>query len=697
MNKITSNKNILGYIAVLIWPLIYCFRFVISGESFSQTISNDFYYLYDCKVYLLDKLSNFEIPFWSPSEGCGYPFFSNPFTQTFYPLNFFLTAFYKIAGGYSYADHQKFTIIGLSIFSAGLLLWLRLFNIKMFYAVIAVCIAAVSSKVTEILRFPTAVHTVAWIPFILYGCTLALDSTKKFKASLIIFASTVMLITAGYPYNAYHSLFLIFPYIILIAYLKEKNICFKDSIYSFKKFLTVIIVSFTAAAVICYPYIKGIRNLFDQISFRKGEDFGFATFYKFNFSDTIGSLIYPPASPIEGWYYFGITGLLIIFCGSLILLIKRKEYKIQLIIFGIIFLWFVIISYITYGENSYLFRLLWNYFPGFSRIRIWGRMNIIFIPAIAFLIAYSLTIMEKYFSETPIEKTEKFISSLKLIIPVIAVFCLVIFLTQYHFFSNRIEKNFTISYSKTLYQELNEKSFLIISIISFGVIILFISFSKLLIRNKLYSAAVILLFVLNITDLYNAGSMQWALKKSPDITRKILNINDIDMQSLSTPRVNKMYLISLTPEFHVGSVDEWYFENYNKFLSDFKNSISEENMESSLLSFDELLGISSGKRFFCSKSINFNKTYDFTEDSKNFEAANSVNVITENYTGDELICSVDFKEPGYFSFIDNYDKGWKAEVNGKETEIEKLFGTFKSLKLGTGMNRIRLRYCPEFF
>src|SRR5262249_13252386 len=46
-----------------------------------------------------------------------------------------------------------------------------------------------------------------------------------------------------------------------------------------------------------------------------------------------------------------------------------------------------VISYITYGRHSYLFLLLWRFFPLFARLRVWGRMNIILVPLLAWLLS----------------------------------------------------------------------------------------------------------------------------------------------------------------------------------------------------------------------------------------------------------------------------------------------------------------------
>lgn len=689
-------KIFLAYVTVFIWPFIYCIRFVISGESFSLTISNDFYYLYDLKVYLLDKLSNLNFPLWSPSESCGYPFYSNPFSQVFYPLNIFLTAFYKIAGGYSYADHQKFTVLGLSIFSVGLLAWLRSLNINILYAVIAVCLVALSSKMTEILRFPNAVHTVAWIPFILYGCTIAVYKKNKFFPAVVIFLSTVMMITAGYPYNAYHSVFLVIPYVIFLLLLHHKKICFNNSDFSFIKYFLTLFISFLSAVIVCYPFIKGIKELMNNVAFRKGEDFAFSTFFKFTFKDTLGSLVYPPAASIEGWYYFGIAVLLLVSAAFVFFILNKTAYKKEFVIFLTILLWFFIVSYITYGEDSFLFKILWDYFPGFSRLRIWGRMNVIFVPVFCFLVAYSLkfftdTIKNKF---TDIKTGRNIFSNTIIMLTVIYILMLSV---QLYLFKTIEVKSYTISYAKNLYREISESSFIIIGAVSFILIISSLVISKYINIKAAVTLFIISVILINTYDLYNAGSMQWASRGKTDTKRTVINTDEINMLSLTTPRNEKLSLISLTPRFNTGFVDEWSYESYKKFVENFKNSLDEENMERSLLAFNELTGIDNGKRFFLSDRINSGSVPDFIDDSRRYDSLNLIELKVEKYTGDELICIAEVKSDGYFSFIDNWDSNWKAEVNGKETEIQKLFGTFKSVKIGKGINRIEFIYSPEFY
>ena len=155
---------------------------------------------------------------------------------------------------------------------------------------------------------------------------------------------------------------------------------------------------------------------------RTGKNFAYSTSHVFNFEDTVGSLVYPPAAQAEGWYFFSITGVLIII---LYLLSGRKtaqdreetgnSKKTMLIspnpcdlwpkLFFII--WISTISYISYGRYSHLFILLWKFMPGFSSLRVWGRLNIILVPIFAWLLSMAYMSFESMISDKDVSDIRK--------------------------------------------------------------------------------------------------------------------------------------------------------------------------------------------------------------------------------------------------------------------------------------------------
>jgi hypothetical protein len=255
----TPSRRIAGCLAAaaFLWPAIYLCRDIISIRGTYTAIGNDFgglYYGY--KAYLLAGLAQGHFPLWSPSEAAGYPFFSNPFAQAFYPLNLLLIPYYILAGGYSVMDHQIFTVLGLCIFSLGLYLWLRLILPNPRAALWGVLIMSVSFKMTEIVRFPNAVHSAAWYPWILYAVTkLFLSKTNKetlLNAAIFIF-SVVCLCTAGYPYYIYYSVFLFPVYFCIFLWPFLGRQLFGNMKFQIKRGIISTIAASTIAACICAP------------------------------------------------------------------------------------------------------------------------------------------------------------------------------------------------------------------------------------------------------------------------------------------------------------------------------------------------------------------------------------------------------------------------------------------------------------
>ncbi len=391
---------------VFCWPMLYLFRriFIVNGDYI--TISNDFILLYyKYKIYLLDCLANFHFPLWSPSEAAGFPFYTNPFAQVFYPFNALLVLWYKAFGGYTPVDHQLFTVLGISIFSLGLFMWLKLINKDIKAVAFAVLVMSVSFKVTEIIRFPNAVHSMAWYPWILYALTRVMfsDSVKEAaKSAGLLALFGIFLCTAGYPYFVYYTIFLVLPYLLAFLITPLRTRLFGERPVYLKRAFAAMLAAGFATLLMCAPHLIGIKRLMSQTIDRAGKDFQYSTSHVFNFKDTIGSLVYPPAASTEGWYFFSITALLIILMylfsrdgnaqntsqnhtGSQCASTGGAAIKFFLLA------WIATITYISYGRSSYLFTLLWKYMPGFSSLRVWGRLNIILVPIIAWLLSIAFS------------------------------------------------------------------------------------------------------------------------------------------------------------------------------------------------------------------------------------------------------------------------------------------------------------------
>ena len=422
-------KHIILAVGVFFWPVIYLFRHVFPINGTYAAIGNDFISLYfRHKVYLLANLVQFHLPLWSPSEAAGFPFYTNPFAQACYPLNIPLALWYKIAGGYGPVDQQVFTVLGLSIFALGLFMWLKSINKNIRAVLFAVLVMSISYKITETIRFPNAVHSAAWYPWVLYAMTRIMLSPSAKKAAqygILLAFSLICLCTAGYPYFAYYSLFLFVPYFMVFLVKPLRSRLIGPDLIDWKRALLTLVLAGAVAGLVCSPYILGVRHLVSQATDRGGKDFAYSTQHPFAFKDTLGSLVYPPAANTEGWYFFSITALLILIvylfaCKSSIPDGDGDEPSCDLTTRLFFLVWFAVVTYITYGRNSYLFAALWKYMPGFSRLRVWPRLNIILVPVIAWALSRAYAWFESSLLVADTSKNRKAPSIARLLITLLA-------------------------------------------------------------------------------------------------------------------------------------------------------------------------------------------------------------------------------------------------------------------------------------
>ncbi len=700
-------------VVAFLWPFVYLWPYVIPFyKGLYLAMGNDFeplYYRY--KVYLLDCLSHGNIPLWSPAEAAGFPFYSSPFAQVFYPLNLPLALFCKLMGGYTTLDHQRFTVLGISIFSLGLFLWLRELKFRPAVALTVAIVMASSMKITELRRFPNAVHSMAWYPWILLMITKILSKTywrDLARNGVLLCLFCICLLTAGYPYFVYYAIFLIGPYLLLWMIPRCRKMFFSvDTSLKARSWFTLV-VSGCTALLVCSPYLYKIAMLMAGTTDRGGNNLGFATFTVFSLRRTIGSLVFPPASQIEGWYYFGISGLFVILLylfnktdpGDRIDAVESGRLKKIILIF-----WIAVVSYITYGEKSYLFMLLWRFMPEFSKLRMWGRLNIILVPIIAWLLAMAYDYFEKRLislSDASNPDSCRLSRRFKMVLlfSFLSTAIVQTYMLVYRVFDVQWNRFYVTSFaslikyyarkyecvwllSPDVLSNIFGGTFLIAGLLAFVVLFALTSLSyRGVIRPGKVSACVCASFLcLSILDVSSVGMWTWTSSFGVKESRRVLDVRGINERSFGVARTDGNKTLPLSDKFSVGTVPNWYFNRYIAF---------HERTEGELDARNKLLGVVDGTRVYFSEKINHIRILEFLDDAKRF----SGKVCVLNYTGDELTLDVEAPVSGCLSFIDNWDQDWRVYVDNRPEKLELLFGTFKSVKLTSGKHKVRFVYEP---
>ena len=699
-------KNNTSIICILlIAPYLYLFphtfQFIEMGNDFELL-----YYSY--KKYIFEFVKIGELPLWSPSEALGYTLIFNPFAQYFYLPSWLLYSLGLLIGDLSKHTYFLYTIFGLSIYNVGQYFWLRKLNIDKKYCLLATIITCFGLKLTEILRFPNAVHTFAWFPWILYSITLSLQNSKTIKSSIIILISTLMVLTAGYPYYILYG-FILFSFYFFFINIPNVKIQIGDNFVknSFHKSFFTCLLPALIAFLIVLPWFSGISDVMEITRDRNLNDIKFSYILGSSFLDQVGSWILPPISIAEGHYYFGaIISMLIMyyfycfFTGKI-----NNSIEKYFLIFFLVF--FIFHFQIAAPESSIIFNFLWSKLEIIQSFRAYSRMNILLVPLMSVLICYSI----KNLDENIINKKDLF---------VVLLITLVVISLQFYFIE--------ISQSKTGYwtywqenrldiaayfasQKLQLASIILKSYNNYIYSIFFLlSFSVFAVSNQIKKKvtfySLILVFV--IGELFILANIQWAIPKGyydengyNKLNLEPLNTlkNSFTKKRVSTEvkgntyfRNQRQFNINYFDNFGIDAHTKLY-DKYFKRSGDFRKDINDETKEYikmfwSLEKYDE--------KIFFSSSLNYNNINNFMRDVLENKKINN-HVITYDkkiYDGDQILIKVDTKKDGFITFLDNWSPGWELYVNNKKQKIDKLFNTYKSAKIKAGKNIIFFKYAP---
>jgi hypothetical protein len=682
-----SYRNRFFLLILLIFPFIYLFPYILPLRvgDFDVAVGNDFRALYfSYKVYLLHFFSKFQIPLWSPSEACGYPLYSNPFSQFFYPLNIILVIYYKIVGYYSSVAHHRFTVFGISILSIGIYNWLKSIKINNLPAFMTALLTSVSVGSLEMLRFPNAVHTLCWFPWVLFAISKIFSSEKKkdyIKYSLFLIFFLISAITAGYPYYMFYSIFLFVPYFIFYLFRGQRLKLFGNDKKNITAAVIIIIFSVIIVGIISYPYIKNVIEITNQTTNRGGNDYEFSTDASELPIYTLGSLIFPPIADISNCFYFGLLNLFII----ILYFLRTKQSETGDNKKWVILIWIALLIYITYGSKSYLFDFFWNYFPFFSKLREWGKLNKIVFLLIAWLLGYAFSNFINIIEQKEILPKNKKIILFGLSISVL------IFITIsaiYKFASEQWDLYFIKSKifmlniyqpsvaAKVSYFLLNfNYVFAFFSLVLCVLIFLFIKYNFY--GNKNIKRKIIFIIILfSLVESFTFAPWLWTKAEK----HRIYGPLEIDnRKAFETQRTFLYKTVSLDNTYNAGLVSVWYYKSYVDFCEKYKDDS---------LNLKRILGISNKDKLFFTTDINHPDLKSFFIDVD----SNHPIITVKDYTGNSLDVDIDVNYDGYLNFIDNADSKWFATVNGKNTNIEKLFGTFKSVFISKGMNNVKFTF-----
>ena len=698
-------KNNLSIIFILvIAPYLYLFphtfQFIEMGNDFELL-----YYSY--KKYIFEFVKIGELPLWSPSEALGYTLIFNPFAQYFYLPSWLLYSLGLLIGDLSKHTYLLYTIFGLSIYNVGQYFWLRKLNIDKKYCLLATIITCFGLKLTEILRFPNAVHTFAWFPWILYSITLSLQNSKTIKSSIIILISTLMVLTAGYPYYILYGFILFSFYFFFVNIPKVKiqigHNFVKNSFH--KSFFTCLLPALIAFLIVL-PWFSGISDVMEITRGRNLNDIKFSYILGSSFLDQVGSWILPPISIAEGHYYFGaIISMLIIYYFYCFFTSKiNNSIEKYFLIFFLVF--FIFHFQIAAPESSIIFNFLWSKLEIIQSFRAYSRMNVLLVPLMSVLICYSI----KNLDENIINKKDLF---------VVLLITLAVISLQFYFIE--------ISQSKTSYwtywqenrldiaayfasQKLQLASIILKSYNNYIYSIFFLlSLIVFAVSNQIKKKVVfyLLILVFVIGELFILANIQWAIPKGyydengyNKLNLEPLNTlkNSFTKKRVSTEVKGNTYFRNQR-QFNINYFDVFGIESHTKMYDKYFNRKGEFKEDVSVINKKKvqfLWGLNHKKKVFFSSSIDYDFIEDLVDDIyKNDDNFNDKIIVdTAAYNGDEILIKYVSENQGYIIFMDNWSPGWEVTVNDINKDVELVLGSYKAVKINNGINKIIFKYKP---
>jgi hypothetical protein len=667
------KRYVLPALAFL-FPLIYYFRFVYPNTSL-LLIQNDFGWLYFVyKGYLADLVAHGHYPLWSPAEAGGYSFFGDPFAAAIYPLNVLPIMVRLLVGNYNYWFHQIFTVLGVCLFALGLYRWLdRVFQ-KPLPALFASVTLATCWSMGEFMRFPNAIHAIAWVPWVL----AAIHSAHHARRLAPIYGGMGALfceITAGYPYFVVYSFFLYGGY---IAYLH-----WASAGAGWRQRLVRQVALLTIPALISFPYGQAVSRVLRLTTDRAGGDFDFATMHQFGPIDLVGSFVFPPVSSFEGCFYGGI---LTVFLVVLYLWRARDTREKVAVVVGILgFLGLIL------GYRSYLFTPFWSFLPIVNQMRVFSRMTIVLLPILGIAIHQGYTILAEDLERNTRERE---IRPWAVGLVLGAVFAVQVFLYA-------VKDSFNQAYlsmqASSMPGGTREIDFLIYTIFTVAVVLFAMSVDwSTLRRGRVIVFAI--LAVLVTQDTGTQGRFLWTYSLST-----VLKYNGLDpstnqlSQAWQLAKRNSDFYRLIRDYFVLDRrgddlgltadgltkvpMDNFDYDRYTRFYQRYAEAKDQLN---------QLMG--QQKLFF--HTWLYDSLTEFLADTTANEGAAS-QLSIEFFDGNELRFSITTTKPGYVSWIDNFDPGWRAEVDGSRAPIELSLTTFKSVRLDhPGRHHVRFVYRP---
>jgi hypothetical protein len=741
----SNYQKIIIFITIILITLSFIFKDVISGNNVFATPDTQSASSVGLGMETY-KIENGEYPKWNPWIFSGIPStHSLQHVSRYYPPNFILKQLNKIGmpGFINYLLH--FIFAGLGCF---LILYKRKIN---YWASVygGMSFALMPYLITMIVHgHGSQMMTSAYIPWIYY----ALD---RLRENINIKNTSIFSLLIGFQLLRGHVQIAYFTWLIIGVYLifyfisgllkKEYKVSYNFYFYSF----IALIIGFGTAIQLYYP-----AHSYSNFSIRGGSGggtgFDYATAWSFSFGEMLtffnpnyygfGSVTYWGNMPFTDYpNYMGILTITLM----LIAIFNIRNTTIGILIF----IWSSSLL-LSFGHNTPIYKLFYDYFPFFNKFRV---------PAMFLIILqFSTALLSGLGFDYLLKNKSKWKNSIKNISIPIFVIIISFFTKNSLLESSGKSHNILDSFRLDM---INDGALKVI-IILFLALFLFTLFYKRIINKNLIGVGILtLLFI----DLYHVNyeiiqpSQQFTKSKlmMPHSDYKKLHKKDNIINFLKNDK-SEFRILPLPPllndnrwaGFQIGNVGGYHpakLQNYQSIMTDigfnspgllqmlnvkylitlnqlnhpmftevFKGNLNHQGILKNTYIYLNNLNIN--EIIFPHFITEYNTKSDLISSLKEptYSPLNTVYININNndkllngengigklhkYSkhADLITASIEMEGEGLIVFSEiYYPNGWECFVNNKMVEIIEINGLLRGIYLNEGFNEIKMTFNPK--
>ena len=689
------------------------------------------------RSFLVDQvIHHHRLPLWNPYEYGGTTFIGNPLSAIFYPLNVIFYIF-DVGQAFKYLFFIDVFLIGVFTYLYAKLI-IKSRGASIFSAITMMFNGVIVARINA--GHISNVDTLIWFPLLLFFVELNIRKASV-KISAVLGIVVALTILAGHIQFAVYSLFATAFYFFLRALYEYRE----NNKFVMKKQIYLVILAFVIGLSISSIQLLPVLE-FGQFSNRSKITYEFAS----NFSIPIPQMLQLFLPRIFGqpqlnfawgrgnfWEFTAYSGIIAYALVLITLFFKRNKIVNTLIILCLFSILFAL------GSYGPIYKLFYNFIPGFNHFRIPATMLFVFSFSIAILSGFGFQTLFSVLQNKQFAKIRKIILRINFLVIVSGLLICLNIQGVSNYLANIISHKFAIN--EGTFSNLLRVDLMVI-VVMFVVIsvIIFLRQQAMLAKAILITFAIFDLFffgvpLLTTSNSYIRNDYKQMINRIDRNYRVIdlANITPIILQQKNIEQV-RSYSPALSVDFrdYLWSTSEHLnlpyepfigiesIKNYNLLrLLNVKYILSQKRLVNENI---RVLGYESGVYLFeisnpapkaftvpdaiivdksiilkslTSKDFHLNKTLLLSDSYvlKRSEDSRSREVAYFDKSPNEITLSANSPTSEYLFLSEIWYPGWKAYVNGKETQILKTDYIFRSIHLEKGTNFIVLRFEPLAF